>query len=59
VPYIECSPGGPRAPQAQACNEAGIKSYPTWIINGQRYSGIQSLDSLAQYSNYKSEGAKK
>lgn len=59
VPYIECSPGGPRAPQAQSCNEAGIKSYPTWIINGQRYSGIQSLDSLAQYSNYKSEGAKK
>jgi uncharacterized membrane protein/glutaredoxin len=59
VPYIECSPGGPRAPQAQACNDAGIKSYPTWIINGQRYSGIQSLDSLSQYSNYKSEGAKK
>jgi uncharacterized membrane protein len=59
VPYIECSPGGPRAPQAQACNEAGIKSYPTWIINGQRYSGIQSLDSLAQYSNFKSTGAKK
>jgi uncharacterized membrane protein/glutaredoxin len=59
VPYTECSPGGPRAPQAQACNEVGIKSYPTWIINGQRYSGIQSLDSLAQYSNYKSEGAKK
>ena len=59
VPYIECSPGGPRAPQAPACNDAGIKSYPTWIINGQRYSGIQSLDSLAQYSNYKSEGTKK
>jgi uncharacterized membrane protein/glutaredoxin len=59
VPYIECSPGGPRAPQAQACNDAGIKSYPTWIIKGQRYAGIQSLDSLAQFSNYKSEGAKK
>jgi hypothetical protein len=59
LPYIECSPGGPRAPQAQACNDASIKSYPTWIINGQRYSGIQSLDSLAQVTNYKSEGAKK
>jgi uncharacterized membrane protein/glutaredoxin len=59
VPYIECSPGGSRAPQAQICNDAGIKSYPTWIINGQRYSGTQSLDSLAQFSNYKSEGAKK
>jgi uncharacterized membrane protein/glutaredoxin len=59
VPYIECSPGGPRAPQAQICNDAGVKSYPTWIINGQRYTGTQSLDSLAQFSNYKSEGAKK
>jgi uncharacterized membrane protein/glutaredoxin len=59
VPYIECSPGGSRAPQAQICNDAGIKTYPTWIINGQRYSGTQSLDSLAQFSNYKSEGAKK
>jgi uncharacterized membrane protein len=59
VPYIECSPGGPRAPQAPVCNDAGIKTYPTWIINGQRYSGTQSLDSLAQFSNYKPEGAKK
>ena len=59
VPYTECSPGGPRAPQAQVCNDAGIKTYPTWIINGQRYSGTQSLDSLAQFSNYKPEGAKK
>jgi len=59
VPSIECSPGGARAPQAQVCNDAGIKSYPTWIINGQRYSGTQSLDSLAQFTEYKSEGAKK
>ena len=59
VPYIECSPGGARAPQAKICNDAGIKTYPTWIINGQRYSGTQSLDSLAQFSNHKSEGAKK
>ena len=59
IPYVECSPGGARAPQAKICNDAGIKTYPTWIINGQRYSGTQSLDSLAQFSNYKSEGAKK
>ncbi|MPZ75658.1 MAG: Vitamin K epoxide reductase [Deltaproteobacteria bacterium] len=58
VPYIECSPGGPRAPQATVCSEANIKSYPTWIINGERYTGTQSLDSLAQFSKYKPEGAK-
>lgn len=58
VPYIECSPGGSRAPQAQVCNEAGIKSYPTWIIDGERYTGTQSLDNLAQFSKYQLEGTK-
>jgi uncharacterized membrane protein len=58
VPYIECSPGGPRAPVAQNCKDARIESYPTWIINGQRYDGTQTLQALAQYSNYKHVGAK-
>lgn len=53
VPYIECSPGGPKAASAPTCVEAGIKSYPTWIINGQRYVGTQTLENLAQYSQYK------
>ncbi len=56
VPYIECSPGGQRAPVAQACREARIESYPTWLINGQRYTGIQPLESLAQFSNFKHDG---
>jgi uncharacterized membrane protein len=58
VPYIECSPGGPRAPVAQVCKDARIESYPTWIINGQRYDGTQTLDALARYSNYKHAGEK-
>ncbi|MGH7826230.1 MAG: vitamin K epoxide reductase family protein [Candidatus Binatia bacterium] len=53
VPYIECSPGGPKGASAPACTEAGIKSFPTWIINGQRYVGTQTLENLAQYSQYK------
>jgi uncharacterized membrane protein len=52
IPYVECSPGGPKAPQAQACKDKGIQSYPTWIINGQRYTGVQSLDTLAQLSKF-------
>ena len=56
IPYIECSPGGPRAPQATECKEKDIKGYPTWIINGARYSGNLTLDALAQYSNYKTQG---
>ena len=53
VPYIECSPGGQRAPVAQVCKDARIDTYPTWVINGQRYSGTQTLEALAQFSNYK------
>jgi uncharacterized membrane protein len=53
IPYIECSPSGPNAPQATECKEKDIKSYPTWVINGTRYSGTLSLDTLAQHSNYK------
>lgn len=52
MPYVECSPAGPRAPTATVCKENNIQSYPTWIINGQRYTGTQSLDALAHYSNY-------
>ena len=56
LPYVECSPGGPNAPSAPICQEKNINSYPTWIINGQRYTGVQPLDALAQMSNFKYEG---
>lgn len=52
VPYVECSPGGPQGPVAAACKEKNISSYPTWIINGQRYTGVQPLNALSQLSNY-------
>jgi uncharacterized membrane protein len=57
LPYVECSPGGPGTPQAPVCNQAGVESYPTWTINGQRFVGTQSLETLAQTSKYKYEGA--
>lgn len=52
IPYIECSPGGAQAPQANICKEKNIQSYPTWIIGGQRYTGIQPLDALAKLTNF-------
>jgi uncharacterized membrane protein/glutaredoxin len=58
LPYIECSVGGPGTRQAAVCKEAGVESYPTWVINGQRYLGTQTLDALAQYSSYKYQGQK-
>jgi len=56
LPYVECSPGGPSAPQAKECKEKNIQSYPTWFINGQRLTGVLSLDELARQSKYNAPG---
>ena len=53
LPYIECTPLGPNAAQARVCEDRGIQTYPTWIINGQRHAGVQIPDDLAQYSGFK------
>jgi glutaredoxin len=58
IPYVECSPGGSQGPLAAICKEKDIKNYPTWIINGQRTTGVQSLDTLAQMSKYAPQGGK-
>jgi uncharacterized membrane protein/glutaredoxin len=58
IPYVECSPGGANGPQAQVCRNNGIQSYPTWIIKGQRYTGVQQLDSLAQITNFQYQTGK-
>ena len=50
--YIECDPAGKNS-QTQACIDGGIKSYPTWEINGKLYPGTETLDKLAQKSGYK------
>lgn len=55
LPYIECSPGGRGAPQAPSCNRAGIRSYPTWIIDGQAFPGeVLSLSRLANLTAFPS-----
>jgi uncharacterized membrane protein/glutaredoxin len=58
IPYIECSPGGPQAPQAKECKDKNIESYPTWIIDGQRRVGILELDTLAQITKFNYAGDK-
>lgn len=51
INYIECDPRG-IDPQPEACQEADVKSYPTWEINGNMYRGTQSLERLADLSGY-------
>jgi thiol-disulfide isomerase/thioredoxin len=53
LPYIECSPAGPNAPQAASCNRAGVQSYPTWVINGRAIVGeVLSLAQLATATGF-------
>ena len=54
LPYIECSPrGGQGTPQAAACIEANINSYPTWVVNGERLEQILTLTELGDKSGFK------
>jgi len=52
LPYVECSPEGRGGGQAPVCAEAGIRSYPTWIIDGERRRGVLSPQQLALYSDF-------
>lgn len=49
--YIECDPKGQNG-RPDLCKAAKIEGYPTWEINGQLYSGTQSLQKLADISGY-------
>jgi uncharacterized membrane protein/glutaredoxin len=52
IPYIECAPDG-KNPQTEVCKAAGVQGFPTWQINGKNVeSGTQSLQRLAELSNY-------
>jgi uncharacterized membrane protein/glutaredoxin len=53
LPYIECSPAGPNSPQLPSCRMAGVQSYPTWVINGQRFVGeVLTLAQLASATGF-------
>jgi glutaredoxin len=53
LPYIECSPGGRNTPQSPSCNRAGVRSYPTWVINGRAIVGeVLSLAQLAAATGF-------
>ena len=49
INYIDCDK------DRNACRDAGISSYPTWNVNNQNYPGEQSLERLAQLTDYSGE----
>lgn len=54
IRYVECHSMGPD-PNPSLCLAKGIRSYPTWEINGRFYEGLLSLDELARISGFESE----
>ncbi|MCP5201339.1 MAG: vitamin K epoxide reductase family protein [Gammaproteobacteria bacterium] len=55
LPYVECSPNGPRAARATSCEMADIKNYPTWIIDGRRIERVMTPAVLARLSAFEGE----
>jgi uncharacterized membrane protein len=53
LPYVECSPGGRGRPTAAICTSAGVRSYPTWDIDGQRHLGALTPDRLADLTGFR------
>lgn len=52
LPYVECSPAGRGGGLSAACATQDITSYPTWIIDGQRHTGVQQPARLAELSGF-------
>ena len=36
----------------QLCTDAGIEGTPTWIINGEKYAGVLSIEKLKELTGY-------
>jgi uncharacterized membrane protein len=51
LPYVECDARGPGA-RPDLCAQAGVRSYPTWTIQGSRQEGVTPLETLARLSSF-------
>lgn len=56
VDYVECDPSGENA-NPDECKAKDIESYPTWIYEGKKYTGIQSLSDLAQMVGFNGDSS--
>jgi hypothetical protein len=52
ISYVECDRGG-QNPNPGACNQIGVRAFPTWRINSKSYTGQMSLFRLAKLSGYR------
>lgn len=59
LPYVECSSGGRGSALTAPCAANDVRSYPTWIIDDRRYTGLQTPRTLAGASGFNWKEAKK
>lgn len=52
LPYVECTPQGRNGPVNVACVTRDIADYPTWIIDGRKYTGVLTPDRLASVTRF-------
>ncbi|MBU3941128.1 MAG: hypothetical protein KKH88_04335 [Nanoarchaeota archaeon] len=45
VNYVDCDQ------DKTSCSNAGITGYPTWVINNEKYPGVQQLSKLKELTN--------
>jgi hypothetical protein len=48
---VECDPRA-LGSKPELCRQVDVRGYPTWIIGGRRYLGVQSLEELAEASRF-------
>jgi len=48
---VECDGRSPLGDPVR-CDSARVRRFPTWIIAGNRYEGVMSLDEIAKASHY-------
>ncbi|GIU68879.1 MAG: hypothetical protein KatS3mg002_0115 [Candidatus Woesearchaeota archaeon] len=53
ITYVECAVEGQPQVQTPECIAERIAGYPTWIINGERYPGEQTLQTLSKLTGCK------
>jgi len=51
LPYVECDARGVGA-RPDRCAQAGVRRYPTWIVDGQRLEGVLTVEQLAAASKF-------
>ena len=52
LPYVECTPKGPKGPRDTDCLTAQIAGYPTWIIDKRRIERAVLPTQLAKLSGF-------